>query len=297
MGRVFVLGNVGLDLRLPLPRLPRYGETLLGGEMTRGPGGKGFNQAVVAARCGAEVRFHAPLGCDAQGTEVAALVAAAGLDAASLPRVALPTDFSLLMVFPDGENSIVSAGPCAKSLSPADGEGFVADAGAGDVLLLQGNLSQDTTEAALRKAKRQGALTLLNTAPVSWDATVLLPHCTLVIANIDEACTMSGAKEAGQAASALRKLGAEAAMITRGAAGCLLEDGNGQRAFPAKEVAAVDTTGCGDTFCGVVAACLAGGASYDAAIGVAQAAAAITATRAGAYGAFPSVSELSALLR
>ncbi len=297
MGRVFVIGNVGLDLRLPLPRLPRYGETLLGGEMTRAPGGKGFNQAVVATRCGADVRFHAPLGNDAQGVEVAALVSAAGLDAAALPRLPLPTDFSLLMVFVDGENSIVSAGACAKSLRPADAEGFLADAGTGDVLLLQGNLSQETTEAALRRARRQGARTLLNTAPVSWDAKVLLPHCTLVIANLDEAGAISGAEKAEQAVLALRKLGAEVAMVTRGAAGCLLEDGNGPRAFPAKAVAAVDTTGCGDTFCGVVAACLAAGNSYDVAIGAAQAAAAITATRAGAYAAFPSASELRALLR
>jgi ribokinase len=289
MGRLFVIGNAGLDLRLPLPRPPRLGETLLGEQLERAPGGKGFNQAVVAARCGAEVHFHAPLGDDPQGAEIAALVAAEGFACTVLPRLTLPTDFSLLMVFPGGENSIVSSGPCAKAVMPDDIKDFLADARTGDVLLLQGNLSQATTEAALVQAKRQGALTILNTAPVSWDARALLPHCTLAIANRDEAETIAGPHDAVET---LRTLGAATAIVTLGAEGCLLGDAQGRRAFPAVRLNAIDTTGCGDTFCGVIAACLAAGLPLDTAIPRAQSAAAITATRPGAYAALPSASEL-----
>ena len=296
MGRVFVIGNAGLDLRLPVPRLPHRGETLLGGAMTRAPGGKGLNQAVVASRSGAAVRFLAALGDDPQGVEVAGLIAAEGLDAGLLPRLAMATDFSLLMVFPDGENSIVSAGPCAKALTPADAQGFVAEAGAGDVVLLQGNLSRATTAATLARARRQGALTLFNPAPLWWDARALVPECALVIANLDEARSMTGALEASVAVSALTALGTQAAIVTLGAGGCLLHDGVEARAFPASKIEAVDTTGCGDTFCGVMAACLADGLPSDRAIGHAQAAAALTAMRPGAHAALPSVAELGRLL-
>ena len=297
MARVFVIGNAGLDLGLSLPRLPRRGETLLGDPAPRAPGGKGFNQAVAAARCGAEVRFCAPLGDDPQGTEIATLVAAEGLAEATLPRLPLPTDFSLLMVFPDGENCIVSSGPCAKALRPDVAERFLADAGSGDVVMLQGNLSQQTTAAALARGKRQGALTILNAAPVSWDAKILLRDCAVVIANLDEAQTMAGSLDAATAAAALRTLGAGVAIVTLGADGCVRCDRDGHRVFPADRVDAIDTTGCGDVFCGVIAAFLANGGACDAAIGVAQTAAALTATRAGAFTALPSAAELRALLR
>jgi ribokinase len=293
MGRVFVIGNAGVDLRLLLPRLPRRGETLLGTQAARAPGGKGLNQAVTATRCGVEVRFCAPLGDDAQGAEIAGLIATEGIATLVLPRVPLPTDFSLLMVFPDGENSIVSAGPCAKALTPDVAERFLGEAQPGDVVLLQGNLSQETTAAALAAGRRLGARTILNTAPVSWDAKALLHDCTLVIANLEEAQTIAGSNEAAEAVDSLRGLGAETAIITLGAQGCLFSDGTGQqRRFPADRIDAVDTTGCGDVFCGVMAACLARGVAYVTAIGFAQTAAGLAATRAGAFAALPSSAEL-----
>src|ERR1700742_2524445 len=109
MSRVIVIGNAGLDLGLAVPRLPLAGETLIGREAARAPGGKGLNQAVVAARYGAAVRFCAPLGNDAaQADEVERHLAGEGITELRLPRLPYPTDFSLLMVLPDGENSIVS---------------------------------------------------------------------------------------------------------------------------------------------------------------------------------------------
>jgi ribokinase len=273
MNRVVVIGNAGLDLRLAVPRLPLPGETLIGAEAARALGGKGLNQAVVAARCGVPVRFCAPLGNDApQADEVERGLAAERFDRLLLPRLAPPTDFSLLMVLPGGENSIVSTSACSLALTFADAEPALRDLGPGDVVLLQGNLALDVTGTILAAARRAGATTMFNPAPFWPGAETLVPHCSLVIANRLEAKSLGAA------------LDGVASIVTLGAEGCLFDG----RLFAAETVAAVDTTGCGDAFCGVMAAALARGIAIERAIGLAQKAAALTATRPGAFEALPS---------
>jgi len=281
MNRVVVIGNAGLDLRLGVPRLPLPGETLIGREASRAPGGKGLNQAVVAARCGARVRFCAPLGSDtAQANEVEGYLAREPFDGLVLLRLPHPTDFSLLMVLPDGENSIVSTSACSLALGFAAVEPALDDLGMGDVVLLQGNLALDVTGAILAAARRRGATTIFNPAPFWPGAETLLAQCSLVIANRGEAQALG------------RSLAdAAAAIVTLGADGCRFAG----RVLPAERVTAVDTTGCGDAFCGTMAAALARGLAVEPAIGVAQKAAALTATRAGAFDALPSREELAAL--
>jgi ribokinase len=280
MNHVVVVGNAGLDLRLAVPRLPLPGETLIGAEAARALGGKGLNQAVVAARCGVPVRFCAPLGNDApQADEVERGLAAERFDRLFLPRLPHPTDFSLLMVLPGGENSIVSTSACSLALTCADAEPALREIGPDDVVLLQGNLALDVTGAILLAARRAGATTVFNPAPFWPGAETLVAHCSLVIANHLEA------KALGKA------LDGVASIVTLGADGCVFDG----RTFPAEKVAAIDTTGCGDAFCGAVAAALARGIAIDAAIGLAQKAAALTATRPGAFEALPSRDELSSL--
>jgi len=281
MSRVVVIGNAGLDLRLAVPRLPLPGETLIGRDSARAPGGKGLNQAVVAVRCGVPVRFCAPLGNDAaQAAEVERRLAREGFDALLLPRAPHPTDFSLLMVLPGGENSIVSTSACSLSLDFDQAKRALAEVAPGDVVLMQGNLALDTTAAILAAARRAGARTIFNPAPFWPGAEELLGHCSVVIANRLEAVAL-GASIAT----------AEAAIVTLGADGCRLDG----RVFPAEPVAAIDTTGCGDAFCGALAAALVLGLAIDRAVGLAQKAAAITATRPGAFDALPSREELSSL--
>jgi len=278
MNRVVVIGNAGLDLRLAVPRLPLPGETLIGAEAARALGGKGLNQAVVAARCGVPVRFCAPLGNDApQADEVERGLAAELFEQLLLPRLAHPTDFSLLMVLPGGENSIVSTSACSLALTHAEAEPALSEVGPGDVVLLQGNLALDVTGAILAAARRAGATTVFNPAPFWPGAETLAAHCSLVIANHLEAKALGAA------------LDGVASIVTLGAEGCVYDG----RPFPAEKIAAVDTTGCGDAFCGVMAAALARGFAIDRAIGLAQKAAALTATRLGAFDALPSREELS----
>jgi ribokinase len=285
-GRVVVVGNAGLDLRLAVPRLPLPGETLIGSAGMRVPGGKGLNQAVVAARCGAEVRFCAPLGNDlAEANEVERHLRSEGFAELILPRLPHATDFSLLMVLPDGENSIVSTSACSLALARAQAEPALQGLGKRDVVLLQGNLSLDTTAFILAAAQRQKAMAVFNPAPFWPGAENLLGLCSLVIANRVEAESLAGSLHA-----------AGAAVITLGADGCMLVERKRRRSFAAETVTAVDTTACGDVFCGVMAAALARSFTIEEAIGAAQKAAALTATRPGAFQALPSREELSALL-
>ena len=225
-GRVVVVGNAGLDLRLAVPRLPLPGETLIGSAGPRAPGGKGLNQAVVAARCGAEVRFCAPLGNDtAEADEVERHLASEGFAELILPRLPHATDFSLLMVLPQGENSIVSTSACSLALSRTQVEPALQDLGEGDVVLLQGNLSLDTTAFILDTAQRQGATTLFNPAPFWPGAEKLVGRCSLVIANNVEAQSLGESIH-----------DAKAALVTLGADGCLLIEREERRAFPAEIV-------------------------------------------------------------
>ena len=282
MNRVMVIGNAGLDLRLAVPRLPLPGETLIGAEAARALGGKGLNQAVVAVRCGVPVRFCAPLGNDApQADEVERGLATERFDQLFLPRLPHPTDFSLLMVLLGGENSIVSTSGCSLAMTFAQAEPALRELGAGDVVLVQGNLALDVTGAILAAARRAGATTVFNPAPFWPGAERLVAACSLVIANRLEAQALGAA------------LDGVASIVTLGADGCVYD----RRTFAAEKVAATDTTGCGDVFCGVMAAALARGLAIDQAIGLAQKAAALTATRPGAFEALPSREELAAFFR
>ena len=296
MARVLVLGNAGLDISLQTPRLPERGETLLGDAVSRAPGGKGLNQAVSAARARAKVLFQAPIGIDGMADEIRSVLAAEPQLAFEPAAMHEATDFSLLMVLPDGENSIVSGGPCAAGFTPQAAAIFAGRAEPEDIFLAQGNLSLDATIAAFETARTQGAKTVLNPAPIWWDVNRLLPHCDMLIVNANEAEMVSGRTDPAMAIDELCGRGVETVIITLGGDGCLLQSAGKRRRYAAVPVDACDTTGCGDTFCGVLCAALCRNTPLEEAVRFAQAAAAITATRMGAYAALPQRAELDALL-
>ena len=242
-GRVLVLGNAGIDLSIPVPRLPQPGETLVGGAMRRAPGGKGLNQAVMAARTGAEVHFCAPLGGDADGCYVEDRLRAEPFAALRLPRPGPPTDVSLILVAAGGENCIVTSGACADALPAAEAERFAAGCRPGDVLLLQGNLSQAATAAAARTGRLGGARVVLNTAPLRWPVQQVLAECWGVVANAVEAREVTG-RQGDEAAAGLAALGPLLAVVTLGAGGCVAVPG-GRYLAPVSQP--VDSTGAGET--------------------------------------------------
>ncbi len=283
---MFVLGNACIDITLPVRRWPVAGETLVAEGISRAPGGKGLNQAVVAARAGAEVRFCAPLGAGADAAMIRDVLEAEGFAGLHLPDVGRATDLSMLLVTPDGENRIVSAGACADALSPNAAAAFVADMADDDFLLIQGNLSQAATLAALRGR-------VLNTAPLRWDYASLLPRCEVVIANRFEAGRLSGLDDPAEAA---RRLGGRVGIVTLGRDGCVVAAGATLARYAAQPVAAVDTTGAGDTFAGVLVAIMALGMDLASAVIAAQSAAALAVTRHGCFGALPTRRELNDII-
>ena len=287
MSRLFILGNAGLDIGLDLPGLPQPGETMLGRAGGRAPGGKGLNQAVVAARAGlVPVLFRAPLGYDPEGQHVARSLAAEPFAKLELPLLDAPTDLSVLLVLPGGENAIVSAGDCAHALLPGDAATFAARCEPDDWLLLQGNLLPPVTAAAITTARAREARVAFNAAPVAAGMPALLPLCHLVVANAAEAAQL-GTIHTAQGGIAI---------VTLGAAGCRVTIDGRATHHDAETVVARDTTGAGDTFCGILAAALAAGYPLDPAIAAAQRAAALTVTRLGAFPSLPTAAELRRLL-
>jgi ribokinase len=277
-----VVGNASVDLTLPVARLPLPGETLIAtGPAVRAAGGKGLNQAVVAARCGARVRFLAPVGSD-RG-EIEAVLVGEGIEARLVGK-GVPTDMSVLLVAASGQNAIVSTGACAEALTPAEVREFLAPAGPGDVVLLQGNLSRAATEAALAGPAR----VVLNLAPVRWGLPVLPAGSVLVVNEveagqlIDASVEEAGRLLAGRGVDTIVTLGGEGAMLCRGGE---------VRRFAVTEVDVVDTTGAGDVFCGALAAALLGGLGLAEAIGLGQRLAAISVGRVGCLVSFPARNE------
>ena len=285
MSRVFVLGNASIDVTLNVPRLPAAGETLMASGIARAPGGKGLNQAVVAARAGAVVHFRAPVGREPETAMLHAALALEPFASVRLIESTYPTDLSTLIVAADGENIIISSGDCADGLTVDDARAFVAALRDDDWLLVQGNLTEAATWAAVSRARN----VVFNTAPIRWQSPRLLAAATVVVANQGEALTITGHADPAIAAAAL---GGKAGIVTLGAAGCVLSDAGRIAHFPAPRVAAIDSTGAGDIFCGVLTACLAASLSMDLAIGQAQSAAALAVSRAGCFAALPSIAEL-----
>lgn len=293
---IHVVGNCTIDLILSVDRFPTPGETLTARSLRRELGGKGVNQALVARRFLAKVRLTAPLGRDADGDWAAAALAAEGLDGSTLPRVAAPTDLSVICVAPDGENTIVSTTFAADSVAPEVADVALAGAAPGDWLMMQGNLSFETTRAVLAAAHAAGIRILLNPAPVRWQAEDLWPLCDVAVVNRIEAAALVGTAEPEAALDALTGAGARAAVVTLGADGARWRSEGGRGARPAEPVAAIDAAGAGDGFCGALCAALGAGVPFARAIDAASRAAAICVSRRGTHASFPTRAEAEAIL-
>lgn len=294
-GHVVVVGSANVDLVVAVPRHPRGGETVLGGDLVRSPGGKGANQAVAAARAGgARTTFVGALGRDDAADLLLASLRGAGVATDAVVRLDVPTGTALITVDPTGENAIVVA-PGANARLAVDGDAAAAVTTA-DVVLAQLEVPLGTVVAAAR-ARREGALMVLNAAPSRDLPDDLWAELDLLVVNEHEARDLAGDAPGGTpealAAALLDRV--PAVVVTLGAAGCLVaRRGTDAVRIAAPRVEAVDTTGAGDTFCGVLAAGLAQGADLPAAARRAALAGARAVTRHGAQDAVPTLAELDA---
>lgn len=294
--RVHVVGNVCVDTTFRLDRFPAPGETLNASEHADGLGGKGANQAVAAARTGADVRFRAAIGNDAAGAWITEQLSR-DLDASHLTTLQLPSDRSAIMVDARGENLIVTGASCAAAFDPlADGD-FVRSVEHGDIVVVQGNLDPDVAAACLEVARGAGAMTVFNPSPLAAGNTPGLSDVSVAIANAGEAAQLTGMSNPDAAARELIRQGAATAIVTLGALGCLVADGEGRiDRFVAPRVAVLDTSGAGDVFCGCLAGCLAAGMDLAVAVRIAVRAAAISVGRAGTLGSCPDRQEMKLLM-
>jgi ribokinase len=293
---VVVVGSAMVDVAYRVDRLPRPSESVLARQRTVDAGGKGLNQAIIARRAGAEVRYCAGLGRDPAAAIIRARLEADGLSTAWLVSVPCATDESIVYVARSGENCIVSTDMAAKQLAPTDVEDVLMGLAPGDVLLVQGNLSREVTVVCLSRARAAEAATIVNPAPIDFDYAGLWPLVDVVILNQIEAPMLTGKVEIDTASAVLRSRGAGNVILTLGSEGAFVREGQGSaQRVPAPAVSVVDTTGAGDVLAGVVAAGIDRGLPLLPVVRWAVAAASQKVTRLGTSSGFPTSVELAAL--
>lgn len=281
---VCVLGSANLDLVATVERLPGPGETVSGEGYAEYPGGKGLNQAVAAARCGASTAFVGAVGRDAAADTLLQVMERERIDNRWVARVDAPTGRALIGVAADGENSIIVVPGANGTVAVEASSTPVAR-----VLLAQLEVPVAAVRAAFVAARARGTLTVLNPAPAQVLDDELLRCCDLVVPNEHEAELLGGVEH-------LLSLGARAVVVTQGARGATLHTAAAAAPIAPFVVEAVDTTAAGDTFCGALCARLATGEALLPALRFGTAAGALCTTRRGAVPSIPSLAEVLALL-
>jgi ribokinase len=298
--RICVVGSANIDLTFRAARFPRPGETLTGQGFRLGFGGKGANQAVMAARLGAAVTMVARVGRDVFGDGAARNLEEQGIDTAFISRDEVrSTGAACIFVDDEGRNSILVAPGANLGLSPADVKAAAAAIQAADVLLCQLETSIETIVEGLRLARAAGVRTIFNPAPAAPVAQELWPLCDWCVPNETELEQLTGMPvaslaEVEAAARALTYLGTRSVIVTLGERGVLLLEEGRNLHVPAPEATAVDTSGAGDAFIGSLAVFLAEGRPLADALKWSNAAAALSVTRPGTQASFPSRQEVEA---
>lgn len=299
--KIAVVGSYGAGLTMRVSKAPDAGETLTGGDFDEGPGGKGSNQAVGAARLGAEVSLLTALGDDAFGAKARALWASEGVDASHVVTTAAPTMVGFILVEPSGENRIAIA-PGALDLLDAEAvRGFADEIGSADILVVSMEIPEAAVTEALRIGRERGVRTLLNPAPARPLADDVWSLIDVLTPNETEAPVLLGLDpEHGlsetELVSQLRERTGGAVILTRGGRGALLSSDAGvEEVAPVPAAHVVDTTGAGDSFTAALAVALAEGADLAHAARFAATAGAHTVTIAGVIPALPTRSQLPRL--
>ncbi|KRA77084.1 ribokinase [Lysobacter sp. Root667] len=289
-GTVLVAGSANLDFVVRAAHVPAPGETVLGRDFATYPGGKGANQAVACARAGAPTRMLAAFGDDGHAAPIERSLQAAGVNLHALRMSGCATGTAFICVSDDAENAITVAPGANAVLRPE----HLPNLDGVSHLLLQLETPLATVEAWARAARAAGTTVILNAAPACALAPGLLQAVDVLVVNEGELAAITGVR--GDLEAALARLDIPCVIVTLGARGCCARVGGEflhQAAYP---VAAVDTTAAGDTFCGTLAAALAAGEDYAAALRLASAASALACTRAGAQSSVPARAEVDALL-
>lgn len=284
---VVVVGSVNMDLVVQVPTLPRRGETVTGGTLTRSPGGKGANQAAAAAKLGARVWLVGRTGSDEFGREARDDLEARGVDISALGYSSMPTGVASIMVDGSGQNLIAVASGANHDLTGSDASDMLSRLPAENAVLLANlEVHTEVVSAAAEHAVHRGWRFVLNPAPARPLPESLLALCEVLSPNQAEADALGSIETLlGQGVGAVvLTLGADGAKVYGSAA-----DPMHQRSLP---IEAVDTTGAGDAFNGALAWSLASGYGLEEAVRLATAAGALACRALGARASLPDREEL-----
>ncbi len=300
--KICVLGNINIDFVMRAERMPRPGETLMGSDLKLVPGGKCANQAVTAARVGAEVTVIGRVGDDVFGPQLLANLEREGIDTSFISiDPDSHTGAAFIALSPSGENSILSCMGANLAVSPEQVEEAAPAIERADMLLVQLGVPLESVLRGMEIADRAGIGVLFDPTPVRGDLGPMWEHTTVATPNETEAEVITGApvtdlEEAAAAARWLRDHSVDIAVIKLGARGALVMDNDGVRLVRGYHVDVVDTTGAGDAFAGALGTRLAEGAPVEEALAFANAAGAMAASRFGAQPSLPTRDEVEALM-
>ena len=298
--KVVVVGSFNMDLVVKAGRRPQTGETLMGEAFGMFIGGKGSNQAIAAARLGADVTMIGRLGTDLFGDTLMEAHAAEGISTDYVIQdTEVGTGVASILIDADGDNSIVLIPQANMRLSVADIERASESIAAADVLLLQLEVPIAASQRAAEIAKSNGATVVLNPAPAQELPDDFLAQVDILTPNEVETESLSGVRistpaEAERAAKVLLDKGLSAVILTLGERGALLLTPDLTQQVPAYTVEVVDTTAAGDAFCGAFATAFARGENLVAAVAFANAAGALAVTVLGAAPSMPTVTQVEA---
>lgn len=292
---VAVVGSAMMDLTAYAKELPEPGQTLVGGLFTTGFGGKGANQAVIAAHCGAEVHFIGNLGRDLFGDSIAENFKRLAINSLFVGRSEIATGVAHIWVDGNGENRIIiipGANHEIESEKAVNAVNSIADL---SVVIAQCEIKQEVTLAAFRAAKARGCTTILNPAPFEALSTELLDLTDWLIPNETEFRELNG--ELPSSDKALQSLRpGKNLIVTLGALGAVLVSADKSIVrIAAPVVSAVDTTGAGDAFVGTFAFGLASGMEAADAVALGVKVASLTVTRKGAQSSYPTQTQIATL--
>jgi ribokinase len=296
--RITIVGSANADLTFLCDALPVEGQTIAATAQHWACGGKGANQAVAAARLGADVTFVGRIGSDAFGDKLRDALLADGIDVGSLGIAAGEgTGLAIIAVDLAGRNFIILQPGANAQLRPDHVDQARDSIRESGVVIAQLEVPLATVEAAARTARQEGARFWLNPAPAIPLPASLLATVDLLLPNQHEAALLTGLPtqtidEASLAAEWLQAQGCATVIVTLGADGVVIADAAGTRHQPGWTVTAIDSTGAGDSFVGALAAGVVAGMALDEAVAAAQAAAALSVTRPGAQAALPSATEV-----
>ena len=300
-GRIAVVGSLMTDLVVRVPRLPVAGESLIGRSLTPFVGGKGGNQAIAAARAGADgVHMVGRVGADAFGEEIVRTLEEDGVDCRYVTRDQFAgTGVAIPLVLDDGSNSIIAIPRANLEMTAAEIVAAKDVLTAVDVLLVQFEVSMEAVETAMAIAREAGVRVVLNPAPITPHPADIFRLAHVVVANEVEAGALvpECGGDHGQEAVALLAKGPAVSIVTLGEQGAIVA-AQGERFYvPAFAVTAVDSVGAGDAFCGALAVALCERMELAEAVRFANAAGALAVTRAGAAASLPERAAIEATIR